>query len=361
MNQREKILALVTGGCAALFVGYFAIHGLFIAPAQTLTQQAASLSEQVTELEAKNAREQQQKRVLVDVARHSYGQTVQQANEQVRARLVQLVSQAGLNPQHVRLTTHAGRRISHTYQAFGWSLSIRGPLDKVVNLLFLLQRQPRVHRIDDLSLGGVPHSRDINLRLTYSSLVLQGTKQRLPAPLSDDKLQFVSLDAADRALYQPAVARDIFRPFTNAPPRIVQTSDPEPSEGTTEVATPGLSVVSLSQLNGRPQVLLRDDSSGATQTLHVGDMLAGGVIAAVDYRQMSQPGGHLLSPSRLILRMGTDFWAVELGQHVSDRHALAAADLPASLRQATPATTQPGTPAAEDASPVAVRRDAKSG
>jgi hypothetical protein len=56
----------------------------------------------------------------------------------------------------------------------------------------------------------------------------------------------------------------------------------------------------------------------------------------VDYRSLPRVDRpELLSPSRVVLRIGPDLWAVELGSYVSQKYRLSADRLPSELRQRT--------------------------
>ena len=74
-------------------------------------------------------------------------------------------------------------------------------------------------------------------------------------------------------------------------------------------------VVSLSEWQGQPEVHVRDLTAQKTQRYKPGDALAGGTIALVDYRALPLAGGNgLLSHSRVIVRVGEEFFAIERGQ-----------------------------------------------
>lgn len=63
-----------------------------------------------------------------------------------------------------------------------------------------------------------------------------------------------------------------------------------------------------------------------------GDSLAGGLVTMVDYRPMPKPGNEaLLSYSRVILKIGTEYWAVERGQTLADKYRLKLEQLPENL------------------------------
>ena len=52
----------------------------------------------------------------------------------------------------------------------------------------------------------------------------------------------------------------------------------------------------------------------------------------VDYRPMPMPSNAMLqSYSRVIIKIGSDYWAIERGQTLADRRKLATAELPAQL------------------------------
>ncbi len=66
-----------------------------------------------------------------------------------------------------------------------------------------------------------------------------------------------------------------------------------------------------------------------TTRYKTGDELAGGTIALIDYRRLpspTQPG--LLSDSRVILRIGSDLYAVERGRTLADIRKLDPSEIP---------------------------------
>jgi len=86
--------------------------------------------------------------------------------------------------------------------------------------------------------------------------------------------------------------------------------------------------------------------TGQTKLYHPGDELAGGEIIMVDVRAMPMPGKPKIdSPSRVIIKTGKEYWAVELGQQLSQKRRLSGDELPPSLRKET--TTQPTTASGE--------------
>ncbi len=60
--------------------------------------------------------------------------------------------------------------------------------------------------------------------------------------------------------------------------------------------------------------------------------LAGGKVVMVDYRPLPMPGREIIqSESRVILRFGEEYWAIERGRTLADKRKLTPADLPREL------------------------------
>jgi hypothetical protein len=53
-------------------------------------------------------------------------------------------------------------------------------------------------------------------------------------------------------------------------------------------------------------------------------------VVCVDYRPL-QAGPFLRSDSRVILKIGNEFWAIERGKTLADKRKLAAGELPEQL------------------------------
>ena len=74
---------------------------------------------------------------------------------------------------------------------------------------------------------------------------------------------------------------------------------------------------------------MRDLNSEKTMRYRVGDELGEGIVAMVDYRPLPMPGNESVkSFSRVILKIGTEFWAVERGQTLAQKRRLEPEQLP---------------------------------
>ena len=60
--------------------------------------------------------------------------------------------------------------------------------------------------------------------------------------------------------------------------------------------------------------------------------MAGGTIVMIDYRPLPSPGNEVLkSFSRVIVKIGTEYWAIERGKTLAEKHRLTPTQLPAEL------------------------------
>ena len=165
---------------------------------------------------------------------------------------------------------------------------------------------------------------EIKVRLLYLTLVVE------PAPDFDPielKPKF-TLESPERYAYNTILQRDILRPYIKATPE-TRKSDRENSEPSTAPTGPeALKVVSLSEWEGQPEVHIRDINKNETVRYRPGDKLkdnsnTAAEVVAVDYRAMPSPRNPLLlSHSRVILKIGDEFWAVERGQSLAEKRKL---------------------------------------
>ncbi len=78
--------------------------------------------------------------------------------------------------------------------------------------------------------------------------------------------------------------------------------------------------------------MILDFNRNKTTSYKLGDELAGGEIVMIDYRKMPFPKKPaLLSQSRVILSIGEEYWAIERGNTLADKHKLAPQQLPKHL------------------------------
>jgi hypothetical protein len=137
------------------------------------------------------------------------------------------------------------------------------------------------------------------------------------------------LDSQERLAYNGIISRDILRPYIRREPEPASHSNPS-SNGTSVPGPESLKVVSLSEWEGKPEVHIRDTAHDKTLRFKPGDKMKDNTeIVAIEYRPMPLPNDPvLLSDSRVILKIGADYWAVERGQTLAQKRKLAPGEWP---------------------------------
>jgi hypothetical protein len=341
MNKREKILAGAFGLAAGAVVIFLAVNTLFLEPAAKCDRDAVQEEEKIARIEAQYARKDQYAAHLKEMAAAAFGaeegrdaQVRMRVLEQVRTTVDRLLTLSGLSTQNLVLTPQDGAAVGGAYREINWNVVAQGKLGQVINFLYLMSREPHLHRLDNISLkplAGNPGN--VQLQVRYATLILalaKGEKLDIDA-LPEAPLDSSALAAPDRQQYEIIAARALFLPFIPRP-AAVATRPPESGGGETRPQPPGLCLVSLAKYDGQEDIAVRDSSNGKMAYYKLGDTLAGGKIMMVDYRPLPSPKDpEVLSGSRLILRIGADYYAIELGQNLSQKRPLPAADLPPEL------------------------------
>jgi hypothetical protein len=69
-----------------------------------------------------------------------------------------------------------------------------------------------------------------------------------------------------------------------------------------------------------------------TLRYRIGDEMAGGVIVMVDYRALPMRGNEgIKSFSRVILKIGSEYWAIERGRTLADKYLMTPDQLPENI------------------------------
>ncbi|MEN9675395.1 MAG: hypothetical protein RIS76_1291 [Verrucomicrobiota bacterium] len=329
MNRREKILAGSVGGILALLLLGYGVKVVFLTPLRELDKRIALARERIGKVQAERRNYFAAEDRLKAITRTTFADTVDQASARSGEMLTRQILAAGLEESDFTRLPVGPRKLRGASE-IGWNVQGDGTLTNVVNLLFLLNHSPWLHRADNLTVSTGDAPGMVRVRFRYLTLVLE------PAPDVErtNLVPALTLDSPERHLLNSIVSRDLLRPYIKRPPAPPQPGQPAPMPSRPGVP-PGpevFRVVSLSEWNGEPEIHIRDLSAQKTLRYRVGDELAGGRIALVDYRPMPMPGNSLLlSHSRLILELGGEFWAVERGRTLADKHRLSDAELPVQL------------------------------
>lgn len=332
MNTREKVLAGVVAGLVGTFVLGYGLYALINKPLKEIDKRTAVLREKLDKVKAEKrayfAAEDQVKAMTL----RTFADTIDQASAKSGEMLTRTILSSGLQEMEFTRLPLGPRKLKGANE-IGWSVQGEGPLASVVNLVFQLQESPWLHRLESLTVtaGDLPGA--VRIRFRYLTLVMD------PAP-DVQRTELVaahSIESNERRLLDSLVDRDILRPYIKRPP-----PPPTAPTGTSPGAAPGtppappgpesFKIVSLSEWQGQPEIHVRDMVNQRTARYKPGDSLAGGTVVMVDYRPLPMPGNSgLQSFSRVLLKIGTDFWAIERGKTLADKRRLAPSEFPAEL------------------------------
>lgn len=330
MNKREKILAVLVGGIVVVFAGGFGLRAIWMKPLKELDRKTAALRDKLDKVRAERRAFFAAEDAVKKDAQRAFSDELEQASAKSGEMLTKTILLSGL-PETEFTRLPVGPRKLAGANEIGWIVQGEGKLQRVIDLLFLLQESPYLHRLDGLVVSPGETAGYVRVRFRYLTLVMD------PAPIVDpiDLKPKYTLESPERIIYNTIITRDILRPYVKRQPAPKPGTPGQPGASPTPVAPAGpesFRIVSLSEWMGEPEVHVRDQINQRTLRYKPGDNLAGGTVVMVDYRRMPMPGSiGLESYSRVIVRIGSDFWAIEHGKTLADKHKLPPNDWPEQL------------------------------
>ena len=328
MTGREKRLAIAAGSVAAIFfflVAFDRFVGKPLKEAERKTQLLLSGLDNLRKRERLAAKDRVD---LVKIAERTYGDEPDQASARAGERLTEQIERAGLeDARFTRLPMSTPKSKRRGLKEISWSVQGTGPLENIVNFLYVLDVDPFVQRIENVVISPKNATGQVAVNFRFLTVVLDPIVgvERLTPPLDD------VLNAPGRRVYDSVGRRDLFRPYVRRP-----EAPPLPPAAAVP-AGPGpesYRVVSLSQWQGRSEILVFDREKNKTVRYVRGDQLAGGVIAMVDYRALpAHRNAELKSFSRVIISADNTYWAIDSGDTFADKYQLPAKQLPRELTQ----------------------------
>lgn len=332
MKTREKILALIVGSLGGMILLVIVVRAAVVMPLRERDKKMATARGLLEKIRAERREYFAAEDVVRGFAQTTYSTNTDQALAKSGEMITRLVLQSGLRETDFSRSPFGPRRLHSALKTFeiGWSVQGDGRLQDVVDLLFLAQESPYLHRVEGINLmpGDAPGM--VRVRFRYLTLVVD------PAPTVDFAVleHPFSLYSPQRKIYDELVTRDLLRPYIKRPPPPGSkpgTTGPSP-DGTTLPGPESFRIVSLSEWGGQPEIHVRDLVNQKTLRYVPGDSLAGGVIALVDDRTLPRAGDPALkSFSRVIIKIGHEYWALELGRTLADKYRLTPEQLPESL------------------------------
>jgi hypothetical protein len=315
MKKREKILAGVIAGIIGIFVIGFGLRGFFLKPLKDIDKQTALLREKLSKINQERRDYFDADDALKKVAQKTFAIDLNQASARSGEMITRTLAAAGLNEADFTRLPVGPRKLRGASE-IGWSINGKGDLARIINLMFLLQTSPHIHRIEGVTLSAEQKPGEVRVRLLYLTLVLE------PAPEFDPieiKPKY-TLESPERFAYNTILDRDILRPYIKAAPAVASSSS-HGGEGSHGPGPESLRVVSLSEWEGQPEVHIRDTANNKTLRFRPGDKMKDGTeVVAVDYTSLPSARNPLLkSDSRVILKIGSQLWSVERGQTLADK------------------------------------------
>ncbi len=335
MTRREKILAMVTGTAMGCFVLYAGVDKLLLAPAREAQEQALSLRNGITELQRANAKQDGYQRRLAAFDERVFGDTESEAVSAMQGWLMTLLHENNLSTQSLKPIR--GRVVPKVYAEAGWAVSAQGAQDDVVTFLHQLQADPHLHRVDNVLLTPLLREGKMDLQLRCTTLMLdRASGERAPTTRLAE-ITPAEPDDERRRGFEMIASRDLFRPYVKRPPPPPPPSpmpaQPPPSRGEPAPAQPDYRVADLSTWAGVPEVYVRDPATRQERVFRVGDKLAGGRIVLIDYRVMPKHNDpEILCSSRVIVRIGESYYAIERGDRLTEKYPLRPEQLPDELK-----------------------------
>jgi hypothetical protein len=327
VDKRTKLLAWLAIGTAGLLVAGLLVRGLVVGPLRTIDDQIRQYEVKLASLQKARSTLRAAETQVRAAAAKGFGTGLVGAEANLGALLTQRIMQVGLHEAQFTRTPIGHRRLFGA-QEVGWTIQGQGPLARVLDLVFVLQTDPRLHRVEGLALSPVRPADHVRVRFSYLTLVVNAT----PATKLLDPPVEANLDSPARRRYDAITRRDLLRPSIPgeepAPPEAPLSADQLERK-----QEENLKVVSLSSWDGQPEVDLFDAEHHRLLVRRPGDKLLDGEVVMLDFHPLPVPGASgLLSYSRLVWRIGDAYWAVEPGQTLADRRRLSPAELPAELQ-----------------------------
>jgi len=157
MNRREKALLGMIGLLSVLFRWRLVRKECPPAAAQYLEQQKQEAQESLRKVKETRSAYLRAESYLKQAAARSFGTNTDLATAQAGHMLTEQLSRLGLPEANFNFQPVPTRKIRGG-QETGWSVQGEGPLGKMIDLLFVLEQTPQLHKIENLVI-----SREIDL------------------------------------------------------------------------------------------------------------------------------------------------------------------------------------------------------
>ena len=320
-------MAGIVGGMAGLFFLIIGGRVLFLKPLHEIDLRTVAARARIAKIQEERRTYFAAEDRLKALASRTFAETVEQASAVSGELLTRQIIAAGLQESDFSRLPNGPRKLRGASE-IGWNIQGEGSLTNVINLLFLLDSSPWLHRMENLTVVSGDSPGAVRVHFRYLTLVMDPPMQVAHTNL----VASATLDSPDRRFLDIIEARDLMRPYIKMPPSPPASPASAATASSSTLGPANYRVVSLSEWEGQPEIHVRDLAAQKTTRFKPGDKLAGGTVVMVDYRPMPEPGNEMLqSLSRIILKIDQDYWAIERGKTFADKHKLSQAELPPEL------------------------------
>jgi len=338
LNKREKNLALVTGALVVLVVGYFLFSGL-TGPLKTRRAERDNLREKVRTQHQQVKLMEKAVAKLADWRRRSLPSDPQIAKELYQNWLLELVEDV-VGLQAAKVMAGEGRPLVGVYHRLPFTVSGRGNLGQLTELLYEFYSAGHLHLIRGMSIKPMRGSRDLELSITVEALSLTDADRQ-------DELADVPssrLAGAELAYYESIGNRNLFAPYE--PPRLEPVIREEPQGPPPPQFDPSkyAFVTGIVEVGGRPRIFLKARTTGEMFSLEEGDQFELGPVRGTVLQINHRDAEIDINGQRRV---------VALGESLQPQHSWAASN--------SSAASNPGPPAGSDGPPESEKSSDDSG
>jgi hypothetical protein len=348
--RNQKMLVIVLAVAIGAFILYVAVDSLWFSRVKELDDDAARLDKDIKQAEAANKVEAEHLRRLKGWSSRMIQANESQASGMLASTVSRLLADSHMDGQ-LQAAQPDAKSVGSNYKEIGQTIHIQGKLEHIIDFLYLLEAQPFLHRTDNLTVARNISSGSADVTFHYSVLIPDYKKKPVIGQPTTAVGAAENLDASQRRQYDVIASRDLQRPYVKRIVEVAATPAPttQPPRGPEPTKQPPrpreFSVCGLSTWSGGEQdIVLRDTQNNEVRHFKPGEKLPNGAEAVmIDYRRIPAPDSRPDAPkpdssSRLIMKIGQEYWSVDIERNLSDKRPVKAEQLPPELR-ATPATS----------------------
>jgi hypothetical protein len=346
--RHQKILVIALTGAIGAFLAWLVVNNLVISRAGDLDREAKKIAGEIDVMSRTAAMGPEHQTRLKEFSGRMLQGPENQIGGYLAATVMTLLDASHLGGRLLSSQPLAGKLVGGSYKEIGQAIHVRGRIENIVSFLYLLDVQPYLHRLDNLAIGRDPVTGEVDLNVHYSVLIPDTGKGKKPlaSQPTTDLAPNQDLQTPQRREYDAIVSRALLRPYVKRIAEVTPAAAPIPTPfefrprptppppPSHDFAVCGL----VTWSDGTQDVCLRDTHNNETRHFKPGEKLPNGAeVVMIDYRSLPAPDSRPDAPKpnsscRVIMRIGPEYWAVDMERTLSDKRLMKADHLPVELR-----------------------------